>query len=206
MQHCPAKAKSYKKKSGKCGCCCTPRVIKRLPYVTISNKTAASETGAPILIAPVGTPVVLWSAGFQPASTCLNGPLSAWFNATNGQFTILETGLYSFTFTGNSVNFPGVVGYHVARLGYSLVDVNTRCINSTLPPTANNTFTASLPTAASIGVTVSATLALVAGDVITFVFEPLHSLVSTPVPFIFEIDVVQHSRLDKAKVESAVFA
>lgn len=201
---CPPKEKPYKKKGGKC-CCGNRVVLKKLPYATISNKTSASDTAAPIMFAPDGTTQILWSTpALQPVSTCLNGPLAPWFDVSNGQFTVQQSGLYSFTFTGNSVNGPTGAGYNVARLDYnSLVDTAERCINSSLPPTANNAFNSFTPNAA--GVTVCATLALLAGDVIRFAFEALHTGSSIQIPFIFEMDIVQLTRLDKNKIKNVTF-
>ncbi len=208
MDYCPPKAKGYKKKQGKCGCC-SSRVIKRLPYATIANKTAASEIGAPISFAPTtGAVQVLWSVpALQPTTTCTNGPLRTWFDASNGQFTIQETGLYTITLTGDALNpSPASVGgYLTVRLGYALVNVAARCINSLIPPTGNHEFTVA-GSNTSTASTVSATLALVIGDVITFEALSFLAGVTGPQQFFFEIDVVQHSRLDKAKVEGAVFA
>jgi len=207
--HCPPKEKAHKKKGGKC-CCGSRTLIKRLPYATISNKTADSDTGAPIMFLPDGTTQILWTpsappAMLQPASTCLNGPLASWFDVNNGQFTVQQTGLYSFTFTGNSVNTPGLAGYYNARLDYySLVDANERCINASLPPTAHNEF--STPMTDLSRVTLCATVVLLAGDVIRFAFQAMDAGSSVPVPFIFEIDVVQLSRLDTNKVKAVTFA
>ncbi len=215
MQHCPAKAKSYKKKSG--NCCYTPRVIKRVPYATISNKTAASNTGAFISFVPNGVVANLWAAapaGLNPTVTCVNGPLGPLFDAATGLLTIAETGLYEITLTGDfdpniaglSTTLPAMIA---VRINYvTLIESTKRCINGLLLPTTKNNQEV-VPTSANnfaTATTVTAKLVLLQGDVLQFQALAQLGVVSTPVDFMFQIDIVQHSRLDKAKVEASVFA
>nr|QBK92179.1 MAG: hypothetical protein LCPAC304_05260 [Pithovirus LCPAC304] len=216
MQHCPAKAKSYKKKSGKCGCCCCTRLIKRVPYATISNKTAASDTGAFISFLPDGNVFNLWAAapaGLNPTTTCINGPLGTLFDAATGLLTIVETGLYEITLTGDwdpaTTNLSTQTDLALAvRINYvTLIEPTKRCINGALLPTTRN-YSGQPGTAGNLATatTVTAKLVLLQGDVLQFQAIAQLGSGSTPENFMFQIDIVQHSRLDKAKVEAAVFA
>lgn len=206
-------------KQKKCGkCCCNPGRIQRLPYATISNKTALSGTGAFISFVPDGQVVDLWAAapaGLNPAATCVNGPLRSWFNASNGHFTVQETGLYEVTLTGdfdpNTVDLGVTVPFMMAtRINYvNIVDESSRCLNSLVLPTDKNEQDGLPPVTMENVVTastVTSKMVLLEGDVINFQAAAVLGVASVPSNFIFQIDIAQLSRLDKSKVEEVFYA
>nr|QBK92183.1 MAG: hypothetical protein LCPAC304_05300 [Pithovirus LCPAC304] len=179
----------------KCGCCCQPPRVKRLPYATISDKNADDELGSLFSISPV-TETILWSAATQPSgNTCLNGPLTTWFNTSTGIFTIQESGLYQVQFMGKLQPDPSISGTVTVTILRSLRDATKRCANSNLNPTNTDDFSSFVNGSTSV----SGTLPLVVGDTLAFQTQII-GFSGTAQAF-FEINVVQLSRADIGKIE-----
>ncbi len=199
------------KHSKKCGKCCCPRtLIKRLPYASIGTVTS----GFPPLVGssfeiPPNTEIGLWGnvrptrSPTGPGQTCLNGPLSTWFNVEDGKFSFREAGLYETTFSGTIVSdiptgATGTVYLNVE--GFLKDDGQGRCQE---PITyAGNTQPLN-PTDFNIGgppLTTSGVRPNIAGDHSFFgVYLDTVGL-STPLQMVFEINIVQLSRLDQSKL------
>lgn len=198
------------KHSKKCKykCCCNP-IVKRLPYASISTPTESITPviGSTFLIPP-NTAVGLWqnvrptNSPTGPGQTCLNGTLKSWFNVADGKFTYQEAGVYEVTFTGFIVGqIPtGTTGTVYMGIEGFMKDVGAgRCQKpgifggTTNPLNPTNFFVGGPP------FTVSGVRPNISGDSLGFAVYLDTPMLSSPLEMLFEIDVVQLSRLNPAK-------
>lgn len=201
--------KKSKKKHGKC-CCGSRPLIKRLPYASI---TTLDEAFPPLVGSafqvPPNTFVGLWSTVRPVRSptgagqTCLNGPLKTWFNVADGKFTYRESGLYETTFSGSIVgDIPtGTTGtVYMTIEGFLKDGGQGRCQN---PLTLSGNTQPLNPADFNLGgppLTVNAVRPNIPEDHLEFgVYLDTPGL-STPLQMLFEINVVQLSRLDQNKI------
>lgn len=205
MEYRPSKKNHYKKK--KCvKYCCGNTVLRRLPYVTIADKTEGDDTGSPFLISPQAVPTILWTSVDPTSLTCLNGNLKSCFDVPSGVFTVKESGLYHAEFSVATIADLQGSGFLTVRILRILADPSKRCANNITGPANTSERTLFITVDTSLQATVSAPLPLVVGDTLQFqVTLGLTGITAPNQPVIAEINIVQLTRLDKGKIEDTAF-